>query len=159
MKEDQEKMLRKNKNRKEERDMDRKLEKLEHELEELQRQLREKEQENRISTMKINKYKRTIKNGKLKPISLEEKKEHVEKKRSDVNKSRSITKPQIAKTNMGTNSIKKNVPISKHITKKDSPILEPDLQENKEAEVKNQALGEIKARGKEKGTFETEVHL
>jgi hypothetical protein len=145
LKEEQERMLKKNKNRKEERDMDKKLDKLELELEELQKQLREKEQENRISTMKIRQYKRTIKQAKLKPMPLpveEIKKEDERAKTKPVN----ISKPVI-------NNAKKISQVKKNTTKKETgPTMHDDEKNSKN-------LGDVKAPPGGKGTFETEVHL
>lgn len=154
-------MLKKNKNRKEEREMDRKLEKLEQELEELQKQLREKEQENRISTMKIRQYKRTIKQAKLKPMPLPI--EEI-KKEEDNAKTRSRSKPADLALNSkdksaniskpSANNIKKNAEVTKNVTRKEAG---PSMQEDNSKTAKN--LSNVKGPPGGKGTFETEVHL
>ena len=156
MKEEQERMLKKNKNRKEEREMDRKLEKLEQEMMDLQKQLREKEQENRISTMKIKQYKRTIKQAKLKPMDLEEKKDPESKKKESQNKARARSKPAVFKSTVGTTNAKKNDQVPKQPTQKEAS---QEMLNGEPQEIKN-PLADVKAPpGEGKGTFETEIHL
>jgi len=89
---------------------------LENELNEYRRQLREKEQENRISMMKIKMHRNTIRSSKLKPMAVEEKKEGGIKKEGS-NKFRSQSKPSVAKTNIGTSQMKKSPPIEKQVPK------------------------------------------
>jgi hypothetical protein len=141
--------------------MDKKLDKLESELEELQKQLREKEQENRISTMKIRQYKRTIKQAKLKPMPLQV--EEIKKKEGDKVKTGSGSK--IVDSNFKTkpvniskpviNNAKKISQVKKNATKKENgPTMHDD-----ENEKISKNLGDVKAPPGGKGTFETEVHL